>query len=108
MGNALGLFSSLFAYMTNIDLGDLSWLKYVVPYVCALLGYIFYNRYNSKRKYDLAELNLGIDALRKSLDEKEQRILKLEGINAKTEEEKDQWMRLYYELLSAKNEKSQS
>lgn len=92
MSNLSGIAVMIFAWFSNVSLGDLSWLKYVVPYVCGVIIYITYNRYNAKRKYNLAEMSLSVKTLQKINDDQKIEIEKLKLLVEQLRTEKEEWM----------------
>jgi len=58
----LGLFG--FAAIGELQLGDLDWVKFPVVYMIGLAFYYTYNKYNSRRKFDVEELKIAIETNR--------------------------------------------
>jgi len=87
MSSISGLLMLGFTLFMDMDMGQLEWLKYLAPSGGGIVLYILYNYYNSKRKYDIQEMDIITKKLSALVDrlEKENKALK-EEVNSLREE----------------------
>lgn len=80
MSSIWGVLMLGFTLFMSMDLGDLDWAKYIAPSGGGIILYFLYNYYNSKRKYDIEQMDIVTKKLEGLIDrlEKENANLKKE------------------------------